>query len=223
MAPKLTLVRVQLAAPYIACVACLIAAGGARAQGSGEGEDAQARFEVTPFVGYRGGGTFDIEGSAEDADVSEHFSFALALNYHVDSFSSYELFYSRQPTRVSLRELGGFDLDVDYLLIGGTQVIEVSSAVQPYIIGLAGLGRFSLDAPDAGDETRFAISLGVGVRMHLRPQLDVRLEARGYLAFVESDTSMFCRSDATGSGCLLKGNGATFPQFELMTGLAWTF
>lgn len=184
----------------------------------------RARFEVTPFLGYRGGGTFDIQGSAEDGDVSEHFSFGLALNYRVDTLSSYELFYSRQPTHVSLgAQPGALDLDVEYLMIGGTQVIESMSALQPYIVGLVGVGRFSLDAPDAQRETRFALSLGVGLRLHLRQQLDVRLETRGYLTFVDSGSSMFCRADATGSGCLFQGNGATFPQFELLAGVAWSF
>jgi hypothetical protein len=205
------------------CAAFLLAAGGTCAQSVDE-ERAAIRYEVTPFLGYRGGGTLDIEGSAEDGDISEHFSFGLALNYHIDTFSSYELFYSRQPTHVSLGEQpGALDLDVEYLLIGGTTVIETMSPLQPYIVGLAGISRFSLDAPDARDETTFAISFGVGVRLQLREEIDVRLETRGYLAFVDSGSSMFCRADATGSGCLFKGDGTMFPQFELLAGVAWSF
>jgi hypothetical protein len=125
---------------------------------------------------------------------------------------------------VSLGEQpGALDLDVTYILVGGTQVIETMSTVQPYIVGLIGLGRFSLDAPEADDETRLAISLGVGVRLHVRKQLDVRLETRGYLTFVDSGSSMFCGSNATGSGCLFQGNGGTFPQFELLAGASWSF
>lgn len=206
------------------CAAFLLAAGGACAQAVDENDAAAKRYEITPFLGYRVGGTFDINGSAEDGDVSEHVSFGLALSYHVDRFSSYEIFYSRQPTHISLGEQpGSLDLDVEYLLFGGMLVIEETSALQPYILGLAGVGRFSLDAPDAQDETTFALALGAGIRLHFREQVDVRLEARGYLAFVDSGSSTFCGADATGSGCLFRGNGATFPQFELLAGLAWSF
>jgi hypothetical protein len=206
------------------CAAFLLAAGGACAQAIDENDAAATRYEVTPLLGYRMGGTFDINESAEDGDVSEHFSFGLALNYHVDRFSSYELFYSRQPTHISLGEQpGNLDLDVEYLLIGGSVVIEETSALQPYVLGLAGVSRFSLDAPDAHDETTLALSLGVGVRLHFREQTDVRLEARGYMAFVDSNSSTFCRADATGSGCLFRGSGATFTQFELLAGFAWSF
>jgi len=189
---------------------------------TGDVERPSAPFEAVAFGAYRGGGTFDIEGSEENADVAEHVSLALAFDYKVDEQSAYQLFFSRQSTKVTA---GGEQtgLLVKYFMVGGTLGIEDMSRVHPYVAGLVGLARFSLDEPGARDDSRFAISVGVGMRMPLREQFDLRVEGRGYVTFLDSDSSLFCQSGGAQSGCLLRGNGSTFVQFELLAGLAWSF
>ena len=180
------------------------------------------RYEATVFAGYRAGGTFDIQGSDENGDVGEHFSYALAFDYRIDPISSYELFYSRQPTQVSLGPSRA-DLDVGYLMFGGTLEIDDTSSLRPYIVGLVGAGLFSPHAPDTKDESRVAIALGLGLRVPLKPNIDMRLEARGYMTFFEKDSSVFCKSDDAGSTCLIRGNGSVFFQGEVLAGIAVSF
>src|SRR5687767_2755061 len=68
--------------------------------GQTEPESRYFRWEVTPFVGYRMGGDFDLESmtgtAAGSVDLENHGSFAIAVNLLLDQTSAYELFYSRQ-------------------------------------------------------------------------------------------------------------------------------
>jgi hypothetical protein len=199
-----------------------LVAGQAFGQNAADVSEDAARVETTAFAGYRAGGIFDIEDSAENGDVGEHFAYAFALDYRVDDFATYELFHSKQPSQVSVGP-ERIDLDVKYLMFGGTLTIEEGSVVRPYIAGLIGVARFSPDAPDASDKSRLALSLGVGIRLPLRENIDIRLETRGYLTFINSDSSMFCQADVAGSVCRLSGNGSVFVQGELLAGVAVAF
>jgi hypothetical protein len=181
-------------------------------------------FEITPFLGYRGGGSLDLESSDLDADVNAHASFAMAFDLRADGVTQYELFYARQESSLQAEPaLDGMGLTVEHLQLGGTVVTTEKERFESYIVGGLGLTRFSLDAPGTDDDTRFSISFGGGLRLPVRAHFDVRLEARGYLAFLGSDTSMFCASGASGGACSLRGSGSAFFQYELLAGAAFRF
>jgi hypothetical protein len=199
-----------------------LGAGQSSGQNAADVSEDAARVEATAFAGYRAGGIFDIEDSAENGDVGEHFAYALALDYRVDELATYELFHSKQPSQVSVGP-ERVDLDVKYLMFGGTLTIEEESYLRPYIAGLAGVARFSPDAPDASDKSRLAVTLGVGIRVPLRENIDIRLEMRGYVTFINADSSVFCQAEGEGSVCRLGGNGSVFVQGELLAGLAMAF
>src|SRR5689334_4140195 len=86
-----------------------VGAGVAHAQGGGGMHDDDSgsinwSWEVTPFVGYRMGGDFDLEGSpsVSKVDLDDHGSFGFAVNLFPGNKSeSYELFYSRQEASVT--------------------------------------------------------------------------------------------------------------------------
>jgi outer membrane protein with beta-barrel domain len=181
-----------------------------------------APLELAAFTGFRGGGTFDIADSDENADVSEHLAFSAALDYHLDDTSSLSLFFSRSPTWVSVgAERTPFV--IRYFMLGGTLMIEEMSYVHPYVTGLIGVGRFSVSDPEAKDLSELAVSFGVGVRVPLAEHFDLRLEGRGYVTFVDSQSSLFCEGASTENVCRLRGNGSTFVQFEVLAGFAWSF
>ena len=50
-----------------------------------------------------------------------------------------------------------------------------------------------------------------------------RLEARGYLTLVDSDTSIFCRSDNGSGFCRIIASGSTIFQAEVLAGFAVSF
>jgi Outer membrane protein beta-barrel domain len=180
------------------------------------------QIEATAFLGYRAGGSFDIQDADGDADVASSTSYALALDYQINSSTAYEFFIAHQPTRLDLAG-GRNDLDVNYLMLGSSVVMAEGSPLNPYVVGLIGVGQFKLDAPGADDKSRFAISVALGLRVPLRERIALRLEARGYLTFVDTQSSVFCSSGSTGATCLLRGSGSTFFQGELLAGIAMSF
>ena len=223
-----THVRAGIALLFLATVG----AGVAHAQGAGmhDDEDNSASdwsWEVTPFIGYRMGGDFDLEGSttASKVDLDDHGSFGFAVNLlPSDKSESYELFYSRQEASVAKNSpLAPFDLNVEYLHIGGTLAVNDELPIKPYIAGGFGLTRFSPQTGNGGDDSRFSMSLGGGLKLPVTKHFGVRLEARGFVTFVNSDSAFLCVSDAQGGACTVKVKGNAFIQYELLAGAAFAF
>jgi opacity protein-like surface antigen len=182
------------------------------------------RFEVTPFVGYRFGGGFDVDGFDQDADLDDHGSFALALNLRRDEESQYELFYSRQETRLEPDSpLAPLGINVEYLHLGGTLDVDDEMLLRPYVVGGLGITRLTPEPGRVSDNTRFSMHLGAGFRVPVSEHFSVRLEARGFLTFVDTDSSFFCSSGSAGGLCAIRGSGSTFLQYELLAGAAFAF
>lgn len=182
-------------------------------------------FEITPFVGLRVGGDFKLDDPKRKLDVDGSDSLALAMDLRIDQTSQYELFYSRQSTNLDHDPtLGDVDVDIEYLHIGGTLAMEgENQRVIPYMAGGLGATRFSPDPGDVNDKTRFSLSLAGGVKVPFNRNFALRLEGRGYLTFVDGDTSFFCRSDQDGALCRIHGHGSTFVQFEILAGASFAF
>ncbi len=84
-----------------------------------------AQFEITPFAGFTWGGTFTDSVTGTTLRVDDTSSYGLILGIQADERTTYELYVSRQVTR--LRTDKGpftgnplFDLDIEYYHIGGT-------------------------------------------------------------------------------------------------------
>lgn len=185
-------------------------------------EVALTPFEITPFVGYRMGGDFDIQSSSQDANLDDHGSYAMAFDLRRDEVSQYELLYSRQESRLEPDSpLAPLDVNVEYLHLGGTLGVNEELALRPYIVGTLGLTRFTLQS--GTDDTRFSFSLGGGVRVPVTPRFALRLEARGFVTLIDTDSSVFCASGSFGGVCAIRARGSTFTQFELMAGAAFAF
>lgn len=223
----------KLSIPAVALL-CLgtVGAGVAHAQGGMNQDEAgpptNYSWEITPFIGYRGGGNFDLDGSpnAADVDLDDHGSFGLAVNLFLggDKTESYELFYSRQQTNVARNSpLAPFDLNVEYLHLGGTLNFNDELPVRPYIVGGLGLTRFSPQTGNGGDDSRFSLSLGAGLKLPVTKRFSVRLEGRGFLTLVNSDSAFLCISDTSGGTCAIRVKGESFIQYELLAGAAFAF
>jgi hypothetical protein len=196
--------------------------------GEPEPEVRYLQWEVTPFVGYRMGGDFDLEDAtgtaAGDADLKNHGSFAVAVNLLIDPVSSYELFYSRQETGLKdFSPLAPLDLDIEYLHLGGTLALNEDLPVFPYMAGGLGITRISPQSGSGSEDTRFSVSLAGGLRLPVTDRFNVRLEARGYLTFINSDSEFFCASGSFGGVCSIRAKGTTLFQYELLAGAAFAF
>ena len=73
-----------------------------------------------------------------------------------------------------------FDMDVEYLQFGGTVSYpdtEVTHVI-PYFGMTVGAARFSPDGAGLDDETKFAFTIGGGVRIPINDRFGVRLDLR---------------------------------------------
>lgn len=178
-------------------------------------------YELTPFAGFRLGGSFKLKDTGRTVELNDRGSFALALDLQADEVAQYELFYSRQHTALhGDSTLAPTSIDVEYLHIGGTALLDDARRVKSYVVGGIGVTRFTPPAQGTED-TRLSASLGLGLRVPVNRHLSVRLEARAFLTLVNSDTAIFCRSDQAGLICQIHGSGSTFLQGEVLAGVAF--
>ncbi len=163
----------------------------------------ESAFELTPFVGYRWGGTIFADQTflfGEDVDVAP--SANLGLNFAIplgDSGLKLELMANRQSSELQTDD-GLFepddeiaDIDVTYLH-GGLQIpFARSRNATPYAIVSAGIASLDPQIRGVQSENRFSASAGIGVKVPMSNMLSIRLEGRGYYtALEEEDDCAIC-------------------------------
>jgi len=183
---------------------------------------AERGLEITPFAGFRFGGSFEDNTTGTDFQVGETGSFGLVLGLRDTPETHYELFYSFQRTELNGGGIFGgaplFDLDIHYLHLGGTYEFPGEKRVIPFISG--GLGVTFLVPTGAGldSSTNFSFSLGGGVKVPISSRVGLRLEGRGYLTILPDSTEVFCVSSG-GTSCAVRVQGDVLGQFELLAGV----
>ncbi len=199
--------------------ACLLLAVPAGAQ-----EDLD--FELTPFAAYRIGGDFEDDETGEEFDLDDSDAFGLILNIRAKNQGQWEILYAKQSTEVDTA--GTFvasesiDLDVQYFQLGGTYLYD-GDRVTPFIALTLGVTHFDPEIADLDSENYFSASFGGGIKMDLMQRVGVRLEGRVYSTFLESNSKIFCSSDAGGGQCLIESSGTTLNQWEARAGLVFRF
>jgi Outer membrane protein beta-barrel domain len=154
-------------------------------------------FEVTPFIGWRWGGTIFASQTFlfnEDVDVEPSPSFGASVGIPLgDSGFKLELMANRQSSE--LQTGGGLfepddevaDIDVTYLH-GGLQIpFARSRNASPYVIVSAGLANLDPQINGVSAEQRFSASAGIGVKVPMSRALSFRFEGRGYYTALEED------------------------------------
>jgi opacity protein-like surface antigen len=159
-------------------------------------------FELTPFVGYRWGGTIFADQTlfGDDLNVAPNpnlgISFALPLG---DTGMKLELMANRQTSELET-ESGLFepgnelaDIDVTYMHVGLQFPFAQSRNAMPYAVVSGGLANLDPQVNGFSAENRFSASAGIGVKVPMSQALSIKLEGRGYYTSLEEDTSCsFC-------------------------------
>lgn len=181
-------------------------------------------FQAALHGGYRFGGSLEDAETGEDRDFddSESFALALELRYGKGDDRFYQLWYSRQATEVG-EEPAVFDADIEYLHVGGTLPFGGWERAQPYFAAGLGVTRFSSSEPDTDDRTRFSGSAALGLELPIGARAGIRLEARGYLTAVDTDSAFFCKSDNGEGVCRIVASGSAIFQTELLAGILVRF
>lgn len=209
-----------LRAGAFALAACLFAAPALAQERAPEPN----RFELTPLVGYMGGGEFEDPSDETDRDLEEDTNLGLIFNIMAEPWRHYEFLYTRMQSEVAgdlESDVEGeqpFDLDVEYLQLGGIVSHPDARYVIPYFGLTIGATRFSPDAADLDDETKFSFTAAAGVRIPIGEHVGVRLDARAFGTLLDSDGSIFCRSDEEGGSCRIRAKSDIFLQYAASLG-----
>jgi opacity protein-like surface antigen len=179
-------------------------------------------FEFTPFFGHMAGGEFEDPTDSSDRDLDAGTDFGIIIDAATDWWRHYEMIYAHQSTKVD--GFDPFDLDVEYLQFGGSVSYPDAeyTHVIPYIGMTVGAARFSPDGAGLNDETKFAATLGGGLRIPITKTFGVRLDLRVFGTVLESDSDIFCVSSG-GATCRIKVKGDFFLQYAANLGVSIGF
>jgi hypothetical protein len=183
------------------------------------------RFELTPLVGYRWGGTIFSDTTrlfGQDVDSASNGDYGLDFGIPLGVTNmKLELMVNRQDTHLTTG--GGLfepdnrvaDFHVTYYHAGLMIPFSESRNATPFFIVSAGVGNLDPDISGVSPSNRFSASAGVGVKVPVGDNFGVRLEGRGYFTSLGGDDSGCHRCNDNG--------GHDFYQGEVNLGFVISF
>jgi hypothetical protein len=139
------------------------------------------KFELTPFYGYRWGGT--LKTDAGDFVVEASGNYGVMFDMAVKPGAYVEFMFSRQDGEVTLKHNDGspdtnpFDLAIEYWHVGGLYEFIADGSFRPFVV--IGLGATHLVPTDDRDANwHFSGNLGVGGKYFFSDRFGLRVEAR---------------------------------------------
>lgn len=186
----------------------------------------ESGVEITPFGGYRFGGTFETADTSIDYEMEDSSSFGLILNFRHKSNTQWEIFYSQQRSEATFSEISAIDqvvdVDIHVLQLGGTYVGE-GDKMRPYVAMTLGGTHIRTDSVDSADDTFFSGSIGIGMKLMPSSRIGIRVEARAYGTLLSSDTKLFCQTGPDQNICAVQVDGNLLSQFETFAGITFRF
>ena len=159
-------------------------------------------FELTPFLGYRYGGTIYADQTNlfnQNVSVGSHLNYGINFGIPIANGMKVELSVDRQDTQFTQGGGGLFSPTGDIAgfhvtYYQGSLVVPfaVSRNATPYFIVGAGLANLDPDIQGVSTDNRFAASAGVGIKVPINRNAGIRLEERGFFTSMATDSA--CRS-----------------------------
>jgi hypothetical protein len=214
-------VAARCIAPVLTISAILAAAIPARAQYV----EIQG-FEVTPFVGVRFGGTFDIQTDVPaptQANLKDAQSYGFSAGVRFDDFSMVEFRWTQSntalrfdaPLQAQGAALGDVKLNQFHADFTREFVIPEVKGLRSFLTGSVGATHIS--AANDGF-TRFSFGLAGGLKQFLGSRLAIRAEASWLPIWVEPEVGGWACGTFQFGGCLVVLTGRLTQQFEMSVG-----
>jgi len=205
----------------LAIAVVLSAAATARAQYA----DIQS-FEVTPFVGTRFGGTFDLQSdpaSPAQATLKDAMSYGVSAGVRFDDFSLIEFRWTRSvselrfdaPFRALGTSLGDVTLNQFHADFTREFPIPEVKGLRSFLTG--SLGATHLGSTNDGF-TRFSFGFGAGLKQFFGSRFAIRGEAHWLPILIDPEVSGWGCGTINASGCFVILTGRLTQQFELSVG-----
>ncbi len=184
------------------------------------------QFELTPFAGLTTGGEFEDMAGVASLSLDDSSNFGLILDVRESANTQWEVLYSLQATETESTAVPisgpSLDIDVHYIQGGGTYLFD-GDAARPFLAATIGAAHFEPGLSGVDSETFFAFSVGTGLQIRPNDRFGIRLEARGYGVLLDSNSDLFCQSDAAGAICAIRVDGSVLWQFQAMAGFVFRF
>ncbi len=194
------------------------------------GSDGQRRppFEITPFGGYRLGGSLDLnDPSYRTLEFGDGGVYGLALGVHVEPVegvgeAAVEVMWTHQESTLKALPNPGvaslsMNMNVDQFHFNGYYGPPQKGYLRTYVIAGLGATRFS-PTGNVGSLSLFSWALGLGAKVPFTPRLALRVEAKWDPALANASGGIFCNS-STGQ-CFVAASGSPINQFDFTAGLA---
>jgi len=187
----------------------------------------QAQIDLQPFVGWQFGGKAKFfEG---EINIKSDMNYGIAMDVGIHDGVMLELYYSQMNTTADWRPYRGYEniwpattlaMDVHYLQVGGIRYLERGN-IEPF--GGVTLGATWFEAWENTDKsggndtvTRFAITLGGGVKIMPSDRIGIRLEARLLMPMYFAGVGLWA---GTGGGGVSINGAIPILQGDLTAGL----
>jgi hypothetical protein len=183
-------------------------------------------FEVTPFVGLRFGGTFEVRAeqpSQAQVTLKDASSYGLSAGVRFDDFSLIEFRWTRSismlrfdtPFGLPDASIGDVTLNQFHGDFTREFVIPEVKGLRSFLTGSVGVTHVAA-AHDGF--TRLSFGLGGGLKQFLGSTFAIRAEAKWLPILIDPEVGAFACGTVGAGGCLVVLSGRLTQQFELSVG-----
>jgi len=183
-------------------------------------------FEVTPFVGLRFGGTFDVRGDQPpqaQASWKDASSYGVAAGVRFDELSLIEFRWTRSVSTLRFdAPLGGVgaalgDVTLNQFHGDFTREWDITEVkgLRTFLTGSVGATRVAA-AHDGF--TRFSFGFGTGLKQFLGSHFAIKAEAKWLPILIAPEVSSWACGVVGAGGCIVVLTGPSVQQFELSIG-----
>jgi hypothetical protein len=180
--------------------------------------------EVTPIVGVRLGGTFDIQPDGPgqiEASLKDATSYGFSAGVRFDDLSLVEFRWTRATSALRFgapflgASIGDVTLNQFHADFTREWVVPEVKGLRSFLTGSLGVTHLGM-AQDGF--TRFSFGFGGGLKQFLGSRLAIRAEAQWLPILVEPSVGGFACGTIQFGGCLVVLSGELVQQFQLSIG-----
>lgn len=183
-------------------------------------------FEVTPFIGARLGGTFNIQpdGAVQtEATLKDAKSYGFSAGVRFDDLSLVEFRWTQAASELRFgapfallgTSIGEVTLNQFHADFTREYVVPEVKGLRTFVTGSAGVTHLG---SAQGEFTRFSFGFGGGLKQFLGSRLAIRAEAQWLPIVVEPSVDGFACGTVQFGGCLVILQGELVQQFQLSIG-----
>ncbi|MCG3204603.1 MAG: hypothetical protein KCHDKBKB_01318 [Elusimicrobia bacterium] len=175
-------------------------------------------FEVAPFYGVRFGGQLQDTATGDSINFDPAAAVGATVNMPLPGLQEkLEFLYSHQETGFNVPGFtSSVNVRVDEWQVGLLREYEYEP-YRPFLVGTLGATNLSFSG-GLEDTTLFSVGLGGGVKYFPTERIGFRLDARGYVSFVEGSGAIACSG-----GCVVGYQGSVFMQGEILPSIVVIF